>query len=123
MVVQVWLASLPAPAGVTGFNLGKCVSRENQKEQARKSSCLPDYSNNKSTGILVSGLNGFLNFLNMGPMPSGLAGQLIGAIALSNYSWVVAELQVAGGALLLVNRFVPLGLVRYAGLALNSALS
>ena len=61
--------------------------------------------------FVVFGLNGFLNFLNMGPMPSGLAGQFIAALAVSHYFWVVAALQIAGGALLLVNRFVPLGLV------------
>src|SRR3954454_22840714 len=57
------------------------------------------------------GLNGFLNFLSMGPMPTGLAGQFMGALFLSHYYWVVAALQIAGGALLLSNRFVPLGLV------------
>src|SRR5260370_3511379 len=61
--------------------------------------------------FVVFGLNGFLNFLSMGPMPSGLAGQFVGALVLSHYFWVVAALQVAGGALLLVNRFVPLGLL------------
>ena len=61
--------------------------------------------------FVVFGLNGFLNFINMGPMPSGLAGQFIGALAQSHYFWVVAALQVAGGALLLLNRFVPLALV------------
>jgi hypothetical protein len=55
--------------------------------------------------FVVFGLNGFLNFLSMGPMPSGLAGQFIGALVLSHYFWVVAALQIAGGALLLVNRF------------------
>src|SRR5258706_14111336 len=60
--------------------------------------------------FIVFGLNGFLNFLSMGPMPSGLAGQFVGALVLSHYFWVVATLQIAGGALLLVNRFVPLGL-------------
>jgi len=60
--------------------------------------------------FVVFGLNGFLNFLKMGPMPTGLAGQFIGALFLSHYYWVVAALQVAGGALLLVNRFVPLAL-------------
>ena len=59
---------------------------------------------------LVFGLNGFLNFLNMGPMPTGLAGQFMGALFLSHYYWVVAALQIAGGLLLLVNRFVPLAL-------------
>ena len=61
--------------------------------------------------FLVFGLNGFLNFLNMGPMPTGLAGQFMGALFMSHYYWVVAALQIAGGLLLLVNRFVPLALV------------
>ncbi len=72
--------------------------------------------------FVVFGLNGFLNFLNMGPMPSGLAGQFIGALALSHYFWVVAALQVAGGALLLVNRFVPLGLVLLGPVIVNILL-
>ena len=72
--------------------------------------------------FFVLGLNGFLNFLNMGPMPSGLAGQFIGALALSHYFWVVAALQVAGGALLLVNRFVPLGLVLLGPVIVNILL-
>ena len=71
---------------------------------------------------VVFGLNGFLNFLNMGPMPSGLAGQFIGALALSHYYWVVAALQVAGGLLLLVNRFVPLGLVLLGPVIVNIIL-
>ena len=61
--------------------------------------------------FVVFGLNGFLNFLSMGPMPSGLAGQFMGALFLSHYYWVVAALQIAGGLLLLVNRFVPFALV------------
>jgi len=61
--------------------------------------------------FVVFGLNGFLYFLPMGPMPSGLAGQFIGALVQSHYQLVVAGLQVVGGALLLVNRYVPLALV------------
>src|SRR4029077_12353481 len=61
--------------------------------------------------FVVFGLNGFLNFLSMGPMPTGLAGQFIGALSLSHHYWVVAALQIMGGMLLLVNRFVPLALV------------
>src|SRR3981081_4722413 len=72
--------------------------------------------------FLVFGLNGFLNFLSMGPMPSGLAGQFVGALVLSHYFWVVAALQVAGGALLLVNRFVPLGLVLLGPVIVNMVL-
>jgi uncharacterized membrane protein YphA (DoxX/SURF4 family) len=72
--------------------------------------------------FLVFGLNGFLNFLSMGPMPTGLAGQFIGALVLSHYFWVVAGLQVAGGALLLVNRYVPLGLVLLGPVIVNILL-
>ena len=72
--------------------------------------------------FVVLGLNGFLNFLSMGPMPSGLAGQFIGALALSHYFWVVAALQVVGGALLLVNRFVPLALVLLGPVIVNIML-
>ena len=72
--------------------------------------------------FVVFGLNGFLNFLSMGPMPSGLAGQFIGALAQSHYFWVVAALQVAGGALLLVNRFVPLALVLLGPVIVNIIL-
>jgi len=72
--------------------------------------------------FVVLGLNGFLNFLKMGAMPSGLAGQFIGALVLSHYFWAVAALQVAGGALLLVNRFVPLGLVLLGPVIVNILL-
>ena len=69
--------------------------------------------------FLVFGLNGFLNFLSMGPMPTGLAGQFIGALFLSHYFWMVAALHVAGGALLLANRFVPLALVLLGPVIVN----
>src|SRR6478672_11791751 len=71
---------------------------------------------------VVFGLNGFLNFLNMGPMPTGLAGQFIGALVLSHYYWVVAALQIIGGVLLLVNRFVPLALVLLGPVIVNILL-
>src|SRR5882724_8327380 len=72
--------------------------------------------------FVVFGLNGFLNFINIGPMPSGLAGEFILALALSHYFWVVAALQVLGGALLLVNRYVPLGLVLLGPVIVNIVL-
>ena len=69
--------------------------------------------------FVLFGLNGFLNFLSMGPMPTGLAGQFVGALILAHYFWVVAALQIAGGALLLVNRFVPLALVLLGPVIVN----
>jgi len=71
---------------------------------------------------VVFGLNGFLNFLSMGPMPTGLAGQFIGALFLSHYYWAVAAVQIIGGLLLLVNRFVPLGLVLLGPVIVNILL-
>ena len=68
---------------------------------------------------VVFGLNGFLNFLSMGPAPTGLAGQFLGALFLSHYYWVVAALQIAGGLLLLINRFVPLALVLLGPIIVN----
>jgi putative oxidoreductase len=69
--------------------------------------------------FVVFGLNGFLNFLSMGPMPTGLAGQFMGALFVSHYYWVIAALQVVGGVLLLVNRFVPLALVLLGPVIVN----
>ena len=72
--------------------------------------------------FVVFGLNGFLNFLNMGPMPTGLAGQFMGALMQSHYYWVIAGLQVVGGVLLLVNRYVPLALVLLGPIIVNILL-
>jgi len=72
--------------------------------------------------FVVFGLNGFLNFLSMGPMPTGLAGQFVGALVVSHYFWVVAALQVAGGALLLVNGSCPSVLVLLGPVIVNIIL-
>jgi putative oxidoreductase len=60
--------------------------------------------------FLVFGLNGFLQFIHM-PPPTGVAAQFFGAIFASHYYIVIFAVQVLGGFLLLVNRFVPLALV------------
>ena len=72
--------------------------------------------------FVVFGLNAFLQFIPMGPPPTGLAGQFIGALFQSHYLWVVAVLQIVGGALLLVNRYVPLGLVLLGPVIVNIVL-
>jgi len=69
--------------------------------------------------FLVFGLNGLHPFLPMPPLPSGTAGQFIGALFQSHYVYVVSALQVAGGVLLLVNRYVPLGLVLLGPVIVN----
>lgn len=72
--------------------------------------------------FLVFGLNGFLNFLSMGPPPSGLAGQFIGALFLSHYYWAIAALQVVAGVLLIVGRYIPLALVLLGPIIVNILL-
>jgi putative oxidoreductase len=61
--------------------------------------------------FLVFGLNGFLHFIPSGPMPTGTAGQFVGALIVSRYFLVISGFQILGGALLLLNRYVPLALV------------
>jgi uncharacterized membrane protein YphA (DoxX/SURF4 family) len=68
--------------------------------------------------FLVFGLNGFLHFIPM-PPPTGLAGQFAGAIFASHYWVVIFAVQVIGGVLLLVNRFVPLALVLLGPVIVN----
>ncbi|MDP9339070.1 MAG: hypothetical protein M3P45_09400 [Acidobacteriota bacterium] len=68
--------------------------------------------------FVVFGLNGFLHFIPM-PPPTGVAGQFFGAIFASHYYVVIFGLQVIGGLLLLINRFVPLALVLLAPVIVN----
>jgi putative oxidoreductase len=71
--------------------------------------------------FLVFGLNGFLNFIP-GSLPSGPAGQFLSLLAQSHYDLVVSALQLAGGVLLLVNRYVPLALVLLGPVIVNIML-
>ncbi len=68
--------------------------------------------------FVILGLNGFLNFLK-GPLPPGLAGQFLGALIESHYVWLIAATQLIGGALVLANRYVPLGLTLLAPIIVN----
>jgi hypothetical protein len=60
--------------------------------------------------FLVFGLTMFLNFIPMGKMPTGLAGQYMTALFAAHYFYVVGAIMVVSGILLLVNRLVGLGL-------------
>jgi putative oxidoreductase len=60
--------------------------------------------------FLVFGLNMFLLFIPMGPMPAGVAGQFTAALFSAHYFYVVGAIMAISGVLLLVNRFVGLGL-------------
>ena len=71
--------------------------------------------------FVVFGLNAFLQFIPL-PPPQGLAGDFMKALFVSHYFYVVAVLQIAGGALLLRGRFVPLGLTLLGPVIVNILL-
>jgi peptidoglycan biosynthesis protein MviN/MurJ (putative lipid II flippase) len=72
-------------------------------------------------GFTIFGLNGFLHFMPMQP-PGGLAGQFMGILYVSHYLVAIFLVQLAGGVLLLVNRFVPLALALLAPVIVNILL-
>ena len=57
--------------------------------------------------FVAFGLNAFLHFFPSG-YPPGLAGQFVGAMFHSHYILFVSTIELICGALLLVNRYVPL---------------
>ena len=73
--------------------------------------------------FVVFGSNIFLHFI---PMPKAapppLAGDFAKALFQSHYLYVVALLQVLGGLLLLIGRYVPLGLTLLGPVIVNIVL-
>ena len=60
--------------------------------------------------FLVFGSNMFLGFIKIGSPPPGLAGQFATVLFASHYFYVVGAIMVISGILLLINRYVGLGL-------------
>jgi putative oxidoreductase len=58
----------------------------------------------------VFGVNGLHPFLPTPPPPGELAARYIGTLVQSHYTIVIFAVQLLGGVLLLVNRYVPLAL-------------
>ena len=69
--------------------------------------------------FVVFGSNAFLRFLPMPPPPPGWAGEYLHAFMASGYMHVIGGLQVIGGLLLLIGRFVPLGLTILGAIIVN----
>jgi len=65
------------------------------------------------------GSNAFLHFLPMPPLPQGLAGLYLKAFLDSGYVYIIGGMQVIAGLLLLIGRFVPLGLTVLAAIVFN----
>src|SRR4051812_25550340 len=68
------------------------------------------------------GLNGIFMFMKPPPQPPGLAADFSKALFESHYLYVIAALQVVGGLLLLIGRFVPLGLLLLGPVIVNILL-
>ena len=71
--------------------------------------------------FVVFASNAFLHFIPTPPL-QGQAGAFIGALIASGYVYVVAMLQIVGGLLLLIGRFVPLGLALLGPVIVNIML-
>jgi putative oxidoreductase len=69
--------------------------------------------------FLVFGLNGFFHFIPNPPMPPGDLADFTAVMGRSHYMIPVFALQVIGGALLLIGRFVPLALTLLGPVLVN----
>lgn len=72
-------------------------------------------------GFVVFGSNAFLQFIHA-PPPEGLAADFTKALFVSHYFYAIAVLQIVGGAILLIGRFVPLGLTLLGPVIVNILL-
>lgn len=71
--------------------------------------------------FVVFGSNAFLHFIPM-PEMTGPSGDFIGSMQVTGYLKVIAALQVIGGALLLIGKYVPLGLTLLGPIIVNIVL-
>ena len=69
--------------------------------------------------FVVFGSNAFLQFIPMPELQQNLAGDFSRVFIASRYAHVVGALQVIGGLLLLIGRFVPLGLTILGAIIVN----
>jgi putative oxidoreductase len=69
--------------------------------------------------FVVFGSNAFLHFIPMPPLPQTLAGDYTRVFIASGYVYVIGILQVGGGLLLLIGRFVPFGLTILGAIIVN----
>jgi uncharacterized membrane protein YphA (DoxX/SURF4 family) len=72
--------------------------------------------------FVVFGSNIFFHFIPMPPLPATPAGDFSKALMQSNYIYVIGLLQVIGGLLILIGRFVPLGLTLLGPVIVNILL-
>jgi uncharacterized membrane protein YphA (DoxX/SURF4 family) len=69
--------------------------------------------------FVVFGSNIFLHFIPMPPQKPSLATDFSKALMESHYMYVVGFCQVAGGLILLIGRYIPLGLTLLSPVIVN----
>src|ERR1700745_4213528 len=69
--------------------------------------------------FVVFGSNAFLHFIPRPPLPQGVTGEYLHAFFASGYVYVIGGFQFIGGLLLLIGRFVPLGLTILGAITVN----
>ncbi|HEX4122352.1 MAG TPA: hypothetical protein VH619_17185 [Verrucomicrobiae bacterium] len=69
--------------------------------------------------FVVFGLNVFLHFIPMPPLPPGPARDFLTVLFVSRYVYVIGVLQVVGGLLLFTGRWSPLGLTLIGPVIVN----
>jgi putative oxidoreductase len=67
----------------------------------------------------VLGLDIFLHFMPKMQMPQGEAGAFMGALFASHYIYAIKMFEIVGGWLLLIGRYVPLGLTLIGPVIVN----
>ena len=65
------------------------------------------------------GSNGLLHFLPMPPLPQGVTGEFLHSFFASGYVYVISAFQLIPGLLLLIGKFVPLGLTILGAIIVN----
>lgn len=65
------------------------------------------------------GSNGLLHFLPMPPLPQGVTGEFLHSFFDSGYVYVISAFQLIAGLLLLIGKFVPLGLTILGAIIVN----
>jgi putative oxidoreductase len=65
------------------------------------------------------GSNGLLHFLPMPPLPQGVTGEYLHSFFASGYVYVISAFQLIAGLLLLIGKFVPLGLTILGAIIVN----
>jgi putative oxidoreductase len=69
--------------------------------------------------FVFAGANHLFNFFGKQPLPPGAAGQFLGAMVDTGYMNFIGVCEALGGSLLLIGRFVPLGLVVLGPIIVN----